>query len=110
MYGGSVISISTRERARCTLTPADRLEIESSGETAIVRSSDDLRPRGDRLDVIRAALTFLEIDPGETRFALRLSTEIPMQAGMAGSTALVVTLVGALDRHYGWRLHPWAIA
>ncbi len=55
-------------------------------------------------------MQWFEIDPAEARFSLDISTDIPMQAGMAGSTAIVVTLVGALDRHYGWKLHPWAVA
>lgn len=110
MYGGSVLSISTRERARCVLRPADALEVHSSGESAVVRSRDDLALRGDRLDIARAALLFFEIDPLQTKFSLSLSTEIPMQAGMAGSTALVVAVVGALSRWFSWNLHPWAIA
>jgi len=110
IYGGSVISISTRERARCVLAPAGRLEISSSGESAVVRSRDDLALRGDRLDIARAALIFFEIDPARADFSLSLCTEIAMQAGMAGSTALVVAVVGALNRRFGWNLHPWAIA
>jgi galactokinase/mevalonate kinase-like predicted kinase len=110
MYGGSVISISTRERARCDLAPADALEIYSSGERAVLRSRNDLALRHDKLDVARAALTYFVIDPASARFSLKLTTEIPMQAGMAGSTALVVAIVGAMNRYFGWKMHPWAIA
>jgi galactokinase/mevalonate kinase-like predicted kinase len=110
MYGGSVISISTRERARCALTPAERLRVTSSGETADLDELRDLSLRGDKLDIARAALQWFSIRPEEARFSLEITTEIPMQAGMAGSTALIVAVVGALDRFHGWKLHPWAIA
>lgn len=110
MYGGSVLSISTRERARCEFAPADALHIASSDEAAVLRSRDDLALRGDKLDIARAALIYFEVDPAAVKFSLALSTEIPMQAGMAGSTALVVAAVGALNHHFGRKLHPWAIA
>lgn len=110
MYGGSVISISTRERARCVLAPADALRISSSGESVVLTSPEELALRSDRLDIARAVLAYFEIDPATARFSIELSTDIPMQAGMAGSTALVVALVGALNRYFGWGLHPWALA
>jgi galactokinase/mevalonate kinase-like predicted kinase len=110
MYGGSVVSISTRERARCTLAPCDALTLAASGATTTVLTTTDLQKCGDKLDILRAALAYFEIDPTTARFSLEVSTEIPMQAGMAGSTAMVVAVVGALDRHFGWSLHPWAVA
>jgi galactokinase/mevalonate kinase-like predicted kinase len=110
MYGGSVISVSTRERARCTLVPSDALTLAASGATTTVLTTADLQKCGDKLDIVRAVLAYFEIDPAMARFSLEVSTEIPMQAGMAGSTAMVVAVVGALDRHFGWSMHPWAIA
>lgn len=110
IYGGSVLSISTKESARCELAPSKALEVNSSGDIAAFKSSRDLTLQGDKLDIARAALTFFEIDPANAGFSLGISSEIPMQAGMAGSTAIMVALVGALDRYYGWKLHPWAIA
>lgn len=110
MYGGSVISITTRERAMCTLAASNVLEVASAGERSVIHSKEDLALRGDHLDILRAALAFFGIDPAKHCFSLSLSTEIPMQAGMAGSTALVVTIVGALNRYFDWRLHPWAVA
>lgn len=110
MYGGTVLSISTRERARCVLSESDVLEIASSGDSAVISTRDDLQLRGDKLDIARAALQWFDIDPATACFSLDLSTEIPMQAGMAGSTALIVTLVGAFDRWLGLNMHPWALA
>jgi galactokinase/mevalonate kinase-like predicted kinase len=110
MYGGSVISVSTIERARCVLEPSDALYAASSGQDAVFASAGDLALQGDNLDVVRAALGFLRIDPSAAGFSVNLTTEIPVQAGLAGSTALLVALVGALNQHFDWRLHPWAVA
>ncbi|MGC8668273.1 MAG: hypothetical protein ACP5VE_09185 [Chthonomonadales bacterium] len=109
MYGGSVLSISTRERAFCTLSPAKTIVLEAGDERAHIASEDDLELRGDRLDLPRAALKYLgpHVEGG---FVLSLSTEIPMRAGLAGSTALMVALVGALDLWFGWEMNPWMIA
>lgn len=110
MYGGSVISISTRERARCEIAPADRLTLSSSGEVAEISRTEELKLCGDRLDIPRAVLQWFHISPADASYSVTLDTDIPMQAGMAGSTALVVAMVGALDRLYGWNMQPWTIA
>jgi galactokinase/mevalonate kinase-like predicted kinase len=103
MYGGSVISCSTVERARCEIYDADVLTLEADGgEMQEVRRTDDLEPRGDRLDLAKAVLKGMGVAPEEHRFHLRTSTEIPMQAGLAGSTALVAAVYGAVATRIGW--------
>src|SRR5947209_8561308 len=110
MYGGSVLSISTTQRARCEISESEELSIWSSGQSAVISGPEDLILRGDKLDIARAVIRWFKVDPTNSPFSMRLSTEIPMQAGMAGSTALVVAAVGALTRHLGLTLSPWAIA
>lgn len=110
MYGGSVISITTRERARCELAESGKLTISCGGLSQEVCTADDLRLRKDHLDICRAVLSYFQIGPRDRPFSLTLTTELPMQAGMAGSTALVVAAVGALDHYLGLKLHPWALA
>jgi galactokinase/mevalonate kinase-like predicted kinase len=113
MYGGSVLSLSTRERASSTLSlEADAVTITVSGQTQALRSADDLALRsGDYLNVARAALSALEVDPATAApFHLSATTEIPMQAGLAGSTAILASLTGCLLTHLGLRLSPYETA
>ncbi|MGI4789886.1 MAG: hypothetical protein ACRYFS_13665 [Janthinobacterium lividum] len=113
MYGGRVLSLSTRERAHCTLSlEADALIITVSDQTQVLYSTDDLALRpGDYLNVARAALSALEIDPATAvPFHLSAWTEIPMQAGLAGSTAILACLTGCLLEHSGLRLNPYETA
>jgi len=111
MYGGSVISCTIQERAECRLTaPADALHIVNADESATLRTRADLQLQGDKIDIARAALQFFEIDPATARFSLHLNTDIPMQAGIAGSTAMMATLVGVLNAHFGWGLGPHFLA
>lgn len=111
MYGGSVISCSTRERARCEIIDADALIVEADGEERqVIEGDDDLAPRGDRLDLAKAVLKGMDVRPGIDAFHLKTSTEIPMQAGLAGSTALVAAVWGAVAQKTGVRLHRHAQA
>ena len=113
LYGGCVISCSTKERARCLLDRAsDKTTISVSGQTQTLSTLDDLALRdGDYLNVARAVLMALEINPAKTRpFRLSADTTIPMQAGMAGSTAILATIVGCLLTHLELRLNPYETA
>lgn len=100
MYGGSVLACSTQERARCTLTPSDSITLTVSGQTQTLHSRDDLALRGDYLDVARATLFALDVELGHTPgFHLAADTQVPMQAGLAGSTAILAALVGCVLAH-----------
>ena len=101
MYGGSVLSCTTRERAVCELFPADILTLEIAGETATIATTSDLAAQSDIFDLLRAVLRGLSIDPAQHAFKLRTATDIPMQAGLAGSTALVAAVYGAVLAYLG---------
>jgi len=113
MYGGSVLSCSTGARARCTLShDTEEMVITVSGRSQTLRALDDLGLRpGDYLNVVRAALIALEVDPATTLpFHLDAETDIPMQAGLAGSTAILACIVGCLLAHLGLRLNLYQTA
>jgi len=110
MYGGSVISISTKERAKCELTIGDVGMIRSGDQSQILRKKDDLDLRGDRLDILRAVMQYFHAELKDVPIRLSVYTDIPMQAGMAGSTALMVSVVGALNAQFQWGMNPWIIA
>jgi len=109
MYGGSMLSAATRERARCRVEPADALTLTIGGESAAPRTAADLVPIGDRVDIARAALRALGIDPATERFRLEASTEVPISAGLAGSTALLAAIVGALNAARGIQQHHYTL-
>ena len=113
MYGGSVLSCATHERARCTLNPeAAGIGITVSGQSQGIESVADLGlHEGDYLNVARAVLAALEVVPGRTApFQLTAETDIPMQAGLAGSTAILATITGCVLTHLELRLTPYEIA
>ena len=106
MYGGSVISCSTGERARCEIYEADALIVEAdNGDRQEIKTLTDLEPMGNLVDLSKAVLTGMKIQPGTHKFRLVTSTEIPMQAGLAGSTALVAAVFGAVAKQIGLSLN-----
>ena len=75
---------------------------EFGGSGAPGRRVSQCRPR-------RAAA--LEVQPGVTPpFHLEASTDIPMQAGLAGSTAILATIVGAVLTYLDLRLNRYETA
>ncbi|HLJ55187.1 MAG TPA: hypothetical protein VKT77_09105 [Chthonomonadaceae bacterium] len=111
MYGGSVISCTTVERAECRLEVGGRgISLRNEGKAAELFTRADLALQRDDLDIARAALTHFEIDPAHERFSMSLQTEIPMRAGLAGSTAMLATIVGALYAYRGATPSPYHVA
>jgi galactokinase/mevalonate kinase-like predicted kinase len=94
MYGGAVLSCSVAMRAYATVSPGSELIAETNGQELLIGSRDDLRPRGDLFDVLRAVLDYMRLPALTCR--VRYESEIPMRSGLSGSTALVVALLRAL--------------
>ena len=101
MYGGAVMSCSVPMRAWVEIVPAERLTLVAGEECAIIRGMDDLRPHNDRFDLARAVFRYFKLP--EAGALVTFGSDIPMQSGLAGSTALLVAMTRAvlawLDRH-----------
>jgi len=101
IYGGSVISCSLKQRATAVLTPSDRLTIRSGNLQEHVGSADDLALKGDYLDVVRVVLRQFWDELPHRHLSLECDTDIPPQSGLAGSSALLGALTGAVLRFVG---------
>jgi len=110
MYGGSVISCTIPHRARCRIVPAGELCLQSGSLTARPRSRADLALRGDNLDIQRAVLGWLGLDPQRFAFHIRTSTTIPSEAGLAGSTAMLAAVLAAVARILDLHLDGYEMA
>lgn len=108
MYGGSVISCSTKERARVVIRPADRLVLDAGAEQRVISTPDDLATREDIFDIARVALAGTEST--DLRARVSWSTDIPFRAGLSGSTALLVSMVAGLLAFRGIRHGPYHLA
>ncbi|NUL82768.1 MAG: hypothetical protein HUU60_08620 [Armatimonadetes bacterium] len=93
LYGGVVISCGLAMRARCHLDPADRLTLKSSDEKQI---PTDLNLTGDRFDLLKSAIVGAGFSLDKSRFQLSAESDVPAQAGLAGSTAMLTAVVACL--------------
>jgi len=109
-YGGTVVSTSLSQRASVRLLPADETVLTVCGESVPVRSRNDLPLTGGYTDVAKAVLTTFDTALDGQGFHLHAETEIPMRAGLSGSTAMLVSLLGAVLHWLELSLNRWEIA
>lgn len=102
-YGGCTLACSVPLRAHVDLRPAAVATLESGDRRVELPGPADLEPRGDLFDLPRAVLRAWGGAPPSLHVAL--ASAIPLRSGMAGSTALVVALLRALE---AWHGAPWA--
>ncbi|HID10631.1 MAG TPA: hypothetical protein EYP17_04945 [Candidatus Latescibacteria bacterium] len=108
MYGGTVISCSTQERATAVVEPWDELLVEVSGHRKALRNREEFDITGDYFDIARAVIDFLEMYDEKLRIAC--TSDIPFRAGLSGSTAILVAVLAALLEYRGKRPHPYKLA
>ena len=102
MYGGSVLSCSVGMRARVCIRAADELILATDGRQCRITNRNDLKPHGDLFDVARAILDYMKFPP--IKCHVEYESEIPVRSGLAGSTALMVSLLRGL---LAWQdFHP----
>jgi len=109
-YGGTVVSTSLEQRATARITPADETVVTVCGERAGVRHTRDLQLTGGYTDVAKAVLATFDTALTGRSFHLEAETDIPMRAGLAGSTAMLVAILGALLHWLELSLNRWEIA
>jgi len=111
IYGGSVISCAVAARAEVFIQDADGQIFDICGHITQIQGPEDLE-FGDPLpylDIAKCVWQYLtgddqrymqgiEINP-QLGFHLRADTTIPMQAGCAGSTAMLAAILAGLLAH-----------
>ena len=108
-YGGCVISCSLKQRARVVLTtPAPELSVTVAGQTAVLRDRADFTLKDDYFDCVRAVIAFLRRH--DLKFHADVSTEVPVNAGLAGSTAVLVSVLAAVLKLLGRQHHRHYLA
>ena len=103
MYGGTVISCSTQERAAVLIEPADVLSFEVADLRHEVRKPEDLGLDGGYFDVAKAVIDFLDL--ADARFLLRWACNVPFAAGLSSSAAMIVAILNAVLAYQGRSEH-----
>jgi galactokinase/mevalonate kinase-like predicted kinase len=108
-YGGTVIASALTERATVELRPASEILLQVCHDSHVVRGKEDLALDGTFTDVAKAVLTFFP-EALEHRFHLVGQTTVPIEAGLAGSTAMLAAILGAVLRLLQVELPPYQVA
>jgi len=110
MYGGSVISCSIPERAYCIMSRSPACLVALEQDPVEFRSRSEMELCGDNLDIFRAVCQYFELDPKELPYRFDLHTDIPVSAGLSGSTSLLVCVLACLLQARGERASAHEIA
>jgi galactokinase/mevalonate kinase-like predicted kinase len=98
MYGGSVISCSTRERAFVSIEPHESLVLEADEGPTEIRVRADLQLKGDHVDILRSVIAHQRYY--RLRAHIKCWSDLPFAAGLSGSTAM---LAAALQAALGYQ-------
>ncbi len=107
MYGGSVISCSTRERAVVTFQPNDYMLFKVGDEEFRPRKKGDFTQSGGFFDIILAVIEYFEIY--DEKISITITSDIPFRGGLSGSTAILTALVGCILDYRGKWPQPYHI-
>lgn len=122
LYGGRVLGFTfSGFMAQVHLEPSESIELH--GSDGILRCSlqppfaSDLDSRAGRggAELLAAAVKRLvaaypELEAETRGFSMRFETDIPRQAGLSGSSGIIVAALRALGLHFGVDLDPEALA
>ena len=109
IYGGTVVSCAISERAEAVVADSSRLMFDIYGHFQQINEPEDLdfTPELHYLDIAKAVWRHLRmsdyaanglLDPHAT-FHVRAQSSIPLKAGCAGSTAMLVVILAAILKH-----------
>jgi len=109
IYGGTVVSCAVSERAEVVVSASPRLILDIYGHFAVIESPEQLEFDSELhyLDVGKAVWRYLRksdyverglIDP-KASFHVRAQSSIPLRAGCAGSTAMLVCILAGILTH-----------
>lgn len=101
-YGGSMIACSIAGRARVEIRPSERLVVQYGESEQVLVWENDFQPKKDCFDIVRAVLRYFGLRNLKARISL--STDIPVRAGLAGSTAMLSAVLAAVLRLTGQRV------
>lgn len=107
-YGGSMIACAIENRAFAEIEASNKLIVESDRDRTSLTWRNDFKNQGDDFDIVRSILRYHRLY--DLKAHIRFWSSIPVQAGMAGSTALLSAIQSAILAFIGVRHHPYHLA
>ena len=107
-YGGTMIACSIKNRAQVIIEDSDQLIIENSFGSKVLKWRNDFENKGDYFDIIRSVLRYFKLF--DLKCKISFDTNVPVQAGLAGSTAVLSAVISAVASYVGYKYHKYQLA
>lgn len=107
-YGGTLISCSIKNKAVTTIEESKDLVIRNHTGETVLRWNNDFDNHGDYFDIVRSVLRKLKVY--DLKATISTTTNVPVQAGLAGSTAVIASVLSAVLAFQGKNLNRYEIA
>jgi galactokinase/mevalonate kinase-like predicted kinase len=107
-YGGSMIACAVQNRAIVEIEESSHLTVENKQGKWSLTWRNDFDNRGDSFDIARSVLRYYKLY--DLKANIRFHSEVPVQAGMAGSTALLSAIQAAVLAYIGVQHHQYHMA
>jgi galactokinase/mevalonate kinase-like predicted kinase len=107
-YGGSMIACSVKNKAVATIEKHNELLVENEFGRKVLRWENDFENKGDYFDIFRSVLRYLKAY--DLKAKITTYSNIPVQAGLAGSTSILSSLLSAVLVYMGKEVNRYQLA
>lgn len=107
-YGGTLIACSVENRAIATIEESNELVVKNFSGEKVLTWKNDFENQDDYFDIVRSVLRYFKAY--DMKAKITTTSNIPVQAGLAGSTAILSSVLAAIVEYLGINLHPYQLA
>lgn len=107
-YGGTMIACSIKQKAVTTIEESNVLTIENEYGKSELKWKSDFSSKGDYFDIVRSILRYYKLY--DLKVKIKTFSDIPLQAGLAGSTAILSSILGAISTYIGKDYNKYLMA
>lgn len=107
-YGGTMMACSLKNKAQVTIEECSELILESNFGKKVLNWQNDFENKGDYFDIFRAILRYFKLYDLKARITAK--TDIPVQSGLAGSTAMLSAALSAVMAYRDLNVNRYELA
>lgn len=107
-YGGTMIACSIKNRAIATIEPSDELIVQNRFGQTKLRFKSDFENKDDYFDIVRCVLRYFKAYDMKAKITTK--SNIPLQAGLSGSTSILSSVLNAVMTYLGETTHKYKVA
>lgn len=107
-YGGTMIACSIDKRVEVTIEESQELIIENQFGRKVLKWKNDFENQEDYFDLVRSILRYFKLY--DMKAKISINSNIPVQAGLAGSTAMLSAVLSAVLAFMGREFNRYELA